>query len=359
VDHGLRRDRALGVVGELELDALLVTHLPNVRYLTGFSGSSAQLVLGATRSVLLVDGRYASQAAHEASDVERETALDGYVEPAVEIATGLGGRLGFEREVVTVGLWGRLRAAAGDDLELVPIDGVVELFRETKDDEERSLIDTAQETADAAFEDVIVGGGVRAGMTERELALALEVAMRTAGASGLGFDPIVAFGEHTAEPHHHPTSRALRRGDLVKLDFGAEVGGYRSDMTRTLAFGDPGTRARELHDVVRTAQAAGVAAVAEGALAADVDAAARDVIVAAGLGDAFSHPIGHGVGLEIHEAPMMRGSSDAALRAGSVVTVEPGVYLPGVAGVRVEDMVEVTTDGGRVIPRTSKELIVL
>jgi Xaa-Pro aminopeptidase len=359
VDHGLRRARAVALARELELDALLVTHLPNVRYLTGFSGSSGEVVLGTERAVLVIDGRYAEQASREAPDVERRTALDGYTEPAIEVAAGLGARVGFEREGLSFGACERLRSAAGDDIELVPTDGVAEMLREVKDDEERALIAAAQSCADAAFDEVVLGGGLRPGVTERAIALALEVAMRRAGAGGIAFDPIVAFGANAAEPHHRPTDREARAGDLVKLDFGGEVGGYRSDMTRTVALGDPGRRERELYEVVRAAQAAGVDAVGDGVDASAVDGAARRVIEEAGFGDAFSHPVGHGVGLEIHESPILRASCRTRLRAGAVVTVEPGVYLPGVGGVRIEDMVEVTPDGRRVIPRTTKELIVL
>jgi Xaa-Pro aminopeptidase len=359
VDHALRRDRALTLVRDLELDALLVTHLPNVRYLTGFSGSRGELVLGSRGVVLLIDGRYTEQASREAADLERRTTLEDQVEPAIELAARLGPRMGFERGAVSFGVWERMRAVAGEDLELVPTDGIIETLREVKDDEERALIAAAQECADTAFDEVVLGGGLREGMSERDLALALEIAMRAAGADAPGFGSIVAFGRNTAEPHHHPAGRALGRGDLVKMDFGAQVGGYRSDMTRTVAFGEPGDRARDLYRVVAAAQAAGVEAVADGAVASSVDAAARRVIDQAGLGEAFSHPVGHGVGLEIHESPIMRASCGTVLRAGAVVTVEPGVYLPGVGGVRIEDMVEVTPEGRRVTPRSSKELIVL
>jgi Xaa-Pro aminopeptidase len=359
VDHALRRDRARSLVLELELDALLVTHLPNVRYLTGFTGSSARLMLGAERAVLLVDGRYTEQASNEAPDVERRTTLEGFVEPAIELVAALGARTGFEREAVSFGEWERLRGAAGDDLELVPTDGVVEMLRQVKDEQERARIVAAQASADAAFDAVVLGGGLRSGVSERDIAIALESAMREAGADGAAFDPIVGFGQDTAEPHHRATDRPLERGDLVTLDFGSVVDGYRSDMTRTVSFGEPGSRAREIHALVAAAQVAGVEAVGDGVLASEVDAASRRVIAAAGLGDAFSHPVGHGVGLEIHESPIMRETCGTALRTGAVVTVEPGVYLPGVGGVRIEDMVEVTPDGRRVLPRTSKELIVL
>ena len=358
MDHGLRRDRALGLVSELRLDALLVTHLPNVRYLTGFGGSSGHLVLGPGAAVLVVDGRYTHQASREAPGVEVRTSLGGLVEPAVEIAAALGSRVGFEREAVSFGAWERLRAA-GERLDLVPTDGVIELLREGKDEEERALITVAQEAADTAFEAVVLGGGLRTGISERQAALDLEVAMRRAGAHAPAFESIVAFGENAAEPHHEPTARELRAGDLVKVDFGAEVDGYRSDMTRTVAFGEPSRRSREIYEVVVAAQSAGVDAVRAGVAASDVDAAARRVITEAGLGEAFAHPVGHGVGLEIHESPIMRSTTGTELRAGAVVTVEPGVYLPGVGGVRIEDMVEVTPDGRRVIPRTTKELIVL
>jgi Xaa-Pro aminopeptidase len=358
MDHALRRDRALGLVAELELDGLLVTRLPNVRYLTGFGGSSAELLLG-PRPVLLVDGRYTERATREAPGVEIRTAPAGYVEPAIELAASAGRRFGFERDGLAFGEWERLRATAGDDVELVPTDGIVEMLREAKDEEERALIAEAQASVDAAFEAVVLGGGLRDGVTERQVALDLEIAMRRAGADALGFDPIVAFGELGAEPHHEPTDRALRRGELATVDVGAAVGGYRSDMTRTVAFGEPSHRMRDVHALVTQAQRAGVEAVAAGVSASSVDAAARRVIDEAGFGEAFSHPVGHGVGLEIHESPIMRATCATELRAGAVVTVEPGVYLPGVGGVRIEDMVEVTPAGHRVIPRTTKELIVL
>jgi Xaa-Pro aminopeptidase len=358
VDHTLRRVSAAAALPTLGLDALLVTHLPNVRYLTGFSGSSAELVLGQGAATLLIDGRYAEQAARESPDVVRRTCLDGYLAAAVGAAAELGGRIGFERDAVSFADWERLREAAAG-LKLVPTSGVVEALREVKDDEERALIAVAQAAADAAFDAVVLGGGLRPGVLEREACLGLEVAMRRAGADAPGFEPIVAFGENAAEPHHRPGARELRPGDVVTVDFGAAVNGYRSDMTRTLAFGEPGERLREVYDVVAAAQAAGVGGVGDGVVGGDVDAAARRVIAGAGLAEAFPHPVGHGVGLEIHEAPILRSTCTSLLRAGAVVTVEPGVYLPGLGGVRIEDMVEVTSEGRHVIPRASKELIVL
>jgi len=358
VDHALRRERLAARIAELGLDALLVTHLPNVRYLTGFAGSSAELVVGRDGAMLLIDGRYVQQATRQAPDVERRPCLDGYTGPSLDAAAAFGDRVGFERRRIGYAEWEGLRER-GHALALVPTDGVVEDLRVAKDGDERELIVAAQRAAETAFDEVVLGGGLREGVEERDVALALEVTMRRAGADGLGFAPIVGFGEHSAEPHHEPGRRPLRTGDLIVLDFGARVGGYRSDMTRTVSLGDPGPRLREVHALVARAQAAGVAAVGPDALAGDVDAAARAIIADAGLADAFSHPVGHGVGLEIHESPIMRATCTDRLRPGAVVTVEPGVYIPGVGGVRIEDMVEVTPDGSRIIPRTAKELIVL
>jgi Xaa-Pro aminopeptidase len=187
----------------------------------------------------------------------------------------------------------------------------------------------------------------------------LVAAMREAGADDAGFDAIVAFGENAAEPHHHPGDRELRRGDVVKLDFGALVDGYHSDMTRTVAFGEPPSELREIRDAVAAGQRAGIEAVKPGASLREVDAAARDAIAALGYGERFPHGLGHGVGLEIHEEPFLHWTADDVLLEGSVVTIEPGVYVPGLGGVRIEDMVEVTADGAREIPRSTKELVVL
>jgi Xaa-Pro aminopeptidase len=232
--------------------------------------------------------------------------------------------------------------------------------RRVKDRDEIARIERAQAAADDAFERVVVGGGaLREGVSERELAFELELAMRRAGADDKAFDTIAAFGENAAEPHHHPTDRPLRGGDVVKLDFGALVEGYHSDMTRTVAFGEPGERLREIRDLVAEAQRAGIEAVRPGATVAEVDLAARRVIDAGGHAPEFPHGLGHGVGLEIHEDPRLRWDGTDELLEGSVVTIEPGVYIPGLGGVRIEDMVEVTAGGCRPIPRSTRELVVL
>ena len=358
MDHELRRARLAARLDELALEAVFVTRLPNVRYLTGFTGSNAQVLLTSEAAVFFTDGRYEQQSRHEVSGAERVVYLDGFP-PVHEHASALGlSRIGFEREGVTFGFWQRLGERL-EGTELVPLGPEVERLRRVKEPAELERIAAAQETADAAFERVVLGGGLHEGITERELALELELAMRAAGADDTAFDTIAAFGEQAAEPHHHPTARELRSGDVVKLDFGALVDGYHSDMTRTVAFGEPGGRLRQVHDLVAAAQRAGIDAVRPGASVADVDLAARHVIEEAGHGSEFPHGLGHGVGLEIHEEPSLRWDGTGEVPEGAVVTIEPGVYIPGLGGVRIEDMVEVTAGGCRPIPRSTRELVVL
>jgi Xaa-Pro aminopeptidase len=239
----------------------------------------------------------------------------------------------------------------------VPTRDEIERLRWIKEPDEIAMIERAQAITDEGFERILPK--LVEGITEREAALELEWAMRQAGAEGLSFDTIMAFGESAAEPHHHPSDRPLARGDVVKMDFGALCGGYHSDMTRTVAFGDPPEEIRRIHDLVARAQQAGIDAVRAGIEGKDADAAARRVIDEAGYGERFSHSLGHGVGLEIHEGPTLRTPSEDVLPENAVVTVEPGVYVPGLGGVRIEDMVVVTADGCRPMPRSSRELVVL
>lgn len=359
MDHRLRRALLAERLAELGIDALMVSRLANVRYLTGFTGSNGQVVV--TRdgtATFLTDGRYGEQARHEVPDLPRRVYTRGFQQPLIEVYRAWGvARAGFEGRDLTYEGWEDLREIAGD-LELVPVGPEVERLRATKDREEIDLIERAQRFADAAFEGVVLNGGLREGRTERELARALEDAMLAAGAEDRSFETIVAFGSSAAEPHHHLTDRELRVGDVVKLDFGAVAQGYRSDLTRTIAFGNPDPRLRRIRDVVATAQRAAIETVRLGVPCAEVDAAARTVIARAGYADAFPHGLGHGVGLEIHEQPLLRWDVDGELAVGMIVTIEPGVYIPGLGGVRIEDMVEVTADGGREIPRSTKELMV-
>jgi Xaa-Pro aminopeptidase len=356
MDHALRRSRLIERLENIGVPALLATHPPNVRYLTGFTGSNGQLLVSPSGCALLTDGRYGDQAAREAPDLRVVGYRTGFAGAAIEEARRLRlDRLSFEA-TLPFRQFGQLTDRA-DGIELIAVEGAVEALRLAKDPEELGVLQRAQELTDECFD--AIAAVLSAGISEREVALELEVRMRRAGADGVAFDPIVAFGEHAAEPHHSPCARPLEEGDLVKVDAGARVDGYHADMTRTLAFGEPRGELRHLYDVVRAAQAAGAAAVGAGARAGDVDRAARAMIEEAGFGDRYTHPLGHGVGLEIHEAPWLRADSDDELQEGSVVTVEPGVYVPGVGGVRIEDMVVVTGEGSRTLPRSTKELVVL
>ena len=360
MDHRSRRERLARRLGALGLDALIVTRSPNVRYLTGFTGSNGQVVVARDASAaFLTDGRYEEQATHEVPDLDRTAYRQGYPRPLLDACRTLGAsRAGFERRGLTFDDWAQLGEAA-NGLELVPTGPEVETLRRVKDADELGLIARAQGFTDEVFERVALNGGLRAGVTERRLAREMETAMLDAGADDSSFDPIVAFGEHAAEPHHHPTDRELATGDVVKLDFGALAQGYHADMTRTIAFGEPDPRLREIREVVAAANRAGTDAVRPGATTVEVDAAARTVVADAGYGEAFPHGLGHGVGLEIHEDPFLRWHTGIELAPGMVVTIEPGVYIPGLGGVRIEDMVEVTADGGRPMPRSSRGLIVL
>ena len=356
MDHARRRSELEAVLDELELDAVLVTRLVNVRYLTGFTGTNGQLLAARSAGVFLTDGRYEDQSERQVPDLERRIYPRGLAGVLADTCRGLDvKRVGFEAAGVTYKTWRELERL--DGVELVPTEDVVERLRWSKDDEELRLIERAQAAADDAFERVT--SKLAEGMTEREVAFELEIAMRDAGAEALGFPTIAAFGENAAEPHHGPTERALARGDIVKLDFGARVEGYHSDMTRTVAFGEPDPKLREIHELVLRAHEAGASAVRAGARGGDADAAARSVIEEAGYGDRFGHSLGHGIGLEVHEGPTLRDGGDDVLPEGSVVTVEPGIYLPGMGGVRIEDMVLVGSEGCRALPRTPKELVVL
>ena len=345
---------------------MLVSDLINVRYLSGFTGSNAALLVFADDrpAVLATDGRYRTQAAQQAPDLEVaiERACGRHL--AGRAASAGVRRLGFESHVVTVdgfdALAGEL-AQAGT--ELVRASQTVEALREVKDAGEVALLRLACEAADAALTDLVARGGLRPGRTEREVGRELEALIFDHGADGVSFETIVASGANSAIPHHRPTDAVLATGDFVKIDFGALVGGYHSDMTRTFVLGKAADWQREIYDLVSAAQRAGRDALRAGASLADIDAEARRVIMDAGHGERFGHGLGHGVGLQIHEAPGINASAAGTLLAGSVVTVEPGVYLPDRGGVRIEDTLVVAdaTSGHapELLTRFPKELAIL
>lgn len=358
-----RRAALRALLAEHELDALLVTTLVNVRYLTGFSGSAGELLVtrDPERDIFVTDGRYDSQSAAQVPDVRREI-----VPPTSWLADALrpGELLGLEAANVS---WARARAVSGQvSGDVMPAPRLVERLRMIKDGGEIEALRRACAAGDAAWS--TLGAWLRPGMTEREAALRLNSEMITAGAQWRAFDMIFASGPNSAVPHHRPTERTLQAGDLVKVDFGGIVDGYHSDMTRMASLGAPPPQMAEVFDVVRASQEAGLDAVAVGGTTAEVDAACRAVIDDAGYAGTFIHGTGHGVGLEIHEDPFLRpdrprpevtASASVTLAAGMTVTVEPGVYLPGVGGVRIEDTLAVTSGGPDVLTRTPKDLVVL
>lgn len=355
--HAVRRSALIPTLDERSVEAILITRRPNVRYLTGFTGSNAQLIVSDGTSVFFTDGRYTEQSRHEVPDAERVTYLGAFGEPLAEACGRLGiGRLGFEAHDVTVDGLEKLRAAS-PDVELVAVGDPVGRLRWVKDPEELEMLGEAQACTDRAFEDIL--DILAVGMTERQVSLELEQALRRAGADALSFESIVAFGEQAAEPHHQPSHRVLEEGDVIKLDFGGLRGGYHADMTRTIAFGSPPPELRKIHDIVREAQQAGIDAVRPGATGGEVDAAARKVVEDAGYGPRFPHGLGHGVGLEIHEGPNFARSGEDMIPVGAVMTVEPGIYVPGLGGARIEDMVEVVEEGCRVIGTSIRELVEL
>ncbi|HEY1360391.1 MAG TPA: Xaa-Pro peptidase family protein [Thermoleophilaceae bacterium] len=346
-----RADRLLDLIGERELDCLLVTNLVNVRYLTGFTGTNGACLVTPEDRLFVTDFRYVEQAQEEVSGFEL---VKGERDLLAQLAKLLSGRAGFDDAHVTVRVHHKLSESTGEGVELVEAAGLVERLREVKDDGELRAIAAASELADEVYE-LLRERGSR-GRTERELARELEQELRERGAEP-SFPTIVASGEHGALPHAVPRDVAVEEGALMIVDMGALLDGYCSDCTRTFAIGEVGERAREVYDIVLGAQEASLEATRAGAACPEVDAVARDRIEAAGYGENFGHGLGHGVGLEVHEGPRLAKSAEGELRAGSVVTVEPGIYLPGELGVRIEDLVVVGDEGPDILSGFPKDLI--
>ena len=353
-----RADRLTERLPDAGIDALLVTNLHNLRYLTGYTGSNGIAVIGADVRTFVTDFRYVDQAAEEVdSSFERRRSSQQLIEGVQDVLPPGELRLGFEEAHVSVRAFAQLRELLADRIELVGVDGVVERLRAVKEPGEVAAIKAAAILADEAFSELVAGGLI--GQNERELAIKLEFEMRRRGAQRPSFDPIIAGGPHGALPHARPRDAEIRRGELVVIDWGAELDGYCSDCTRTLAAGAVGSEATEVYQLVLDAQLAAVEEVRAGAAGRGVDGIARAAIEAAGHGEHFGHGLGHGVGLEVHEAPRLAQSSDAVLEAGNVVTVEPGVYLPGELGVRIEDLVVVTDQGCEILTSIPKDLTVV
>jgi Xaa-Pro aminopeptidase len=345
-----RADRLEELLRESELDSIVVTNLVNVRYLTGYTGTNGAVVVGEGRRVFLTDFRYMTQAARQVDGFEVEQGRQDLLEDASAHASG---RIGFEDHTMTVRAHGRLSGFVGDGSELIAAGRLVERLRAVKDAGELRAIRAAAALADEVLSEVPERG--LAGRTERELAFEIETELRRRGAEP-SFPSIVAGGANGALPHHAPGDDPIARDTLVVVDMGARLDGYCSDCTRTFATGEIGEEASAVYQLVLETQVAALERVRAGEPCVEVDAFARDRIAEAGHGERFGHGLGHGVGLEVHEAPTLSRAGEGELRPGNVVTVEPGVYVPEEIGVRIEDLVVVTDDGPEVLSSFPKEL---
>jgi Xaa-Pro aminopeptidase len=348
-----RAERVADLLAARELDALLVTNLINVRYLTGFTGTNGLALIAGDDRLFVTDFRYVEQAASQVQDFER---VRGKLDLLADVVGRMSGRVGFDDSSMTVRQWRRLSELVPEGVELVGAGGLVEEVRAVKEPGEVEKMRVAASLIDDVYGAVVERGLV--GRTEQDVALFIEMQVRERGGSGLSFPSIVAAGPHGALPHAVPRDVPIEAGTLVVIDTGAVVDGYCSDATRTFATGPISDTARSVYDLVLEAQLASLEGIRAGVTGKAVDSIARDLISAAGHGDHFGHGLGHGVGLEIHDAPRLsQAAADAPLVAGNAVTVEPGVYLPGEVGVRIEDLVIVEGDGYQNLTAYGKELV--
>ncbi|WP_166356280.1 M24 family metallopeptidase [Phytoactinopolyspora limicola] len=356
--HADRRARLAAHLVARDLPAALITRLVNVRYLTGLSSSNAAVLVTADgAATLATDGRYATAARAAAPDVELVVVRPVAVELAQRASAAGAGRVAVEAHDMTLELAGAVEAAGS--IELTHLGRAVEELRAVKDDAELEALRRACEISCRALEELFEAGGLR-GRSEQDIARDLEWRMYQLGAAGIAFETIVATGANSAIPHHRPTGAVVERGDLLKIDFGAQYAGYHADCTRTCVVGaQPADWQREIYDIVATAQRAGRAAVTPGGECIGVDDAARQVITEAGYHEQFGHGTGHGVGLEVHEAPTLGYSAVGTLSERMTVTVEPGIYLPGRGGVRIEDTLAVWNGGPELLTPLTKDLLVL
>jgi Xaa-Pro aminopeptidase len=353
--YQLRRDRLRKLLGKAKVDSLLVTNFTNVTYLTGFTGDDSYLLISPGQEVILSDPRYTTQLAEECPGIElaiRDTGKSMLDTIDAVLTRRKPAPLGIEAQSISVALRDRI-AAALPKVELAPTDGLVERLRLIKDKDEVDVIRRAARVAERAFE--ALRASIRPELTEKQVADDLEHQMRLLGAKCSSFPPIVAVGPRAALPHARPTSSRLSESPLLLVDWGADVGGYKSDLTRVLTTGKISPKLERVYRVVLMAQEQGIAAVRPGVTAHEVDAAARSVIEKAGYGKYFGHGLGHGIGLDIHEAPRLGVNQSLVLEAGMVVTIEPGVYLPEIGGVRIEDDVLVTKTGHELLTSAAKQ----
>lgn len=333
-----------------ENEGVLLSGYPNIFYYTGFTSEDALVFITHTRQVLVTDSRYTLQARQEASDFEIRDISEGVAKIASLLDCEV---LGFEENIVTVS---QLTQFQKFGKKMVPMNEVISGPRKVKDESEIRKIAAAEALSDRAFQNFL--DNFRHGMTEREVALELEFYMRKNGASGTSFDTIVASGKRSSMPHGVATDKVIGIGDFVTIDFGCRLDGYCSDMTRTLVIGKCSDRQREIYETVLAAQKAAIAAIKPGVRCADIDAVARNIIKEAGFGDSFGHSLGHSVGIEIHERPNFAPRSEEIVEKGNVITVEPGIYIDGFGGVRIEDLVAVGENTIN-LTKTCKDLTII
>lgn len=355
---GTRVEKLRGWLQSEGLEALLITNPVNRKYVTGFTGTAGYVVVTADRGWLFTDFRYVSQASEQAASFEVvEHGASAFATILETLREAGVRRLGFEQQHVSYGAYLQYAKELGDAVTLEPTDGVIERLRRVKDDEELAVIRRAVAIADAAFEHILTV--LKPGLSEKDVALEIEWFMRRQGASGTSFDMIVASGERSALPHGVASDRIIGNNEFVKMDFGALYQGYCSDLTRTVVIGSPTPKHKEIYDIVLEAQLAALAGIRPGIPGKAGDALARDVIERRGYGDRFGHGTGHAVGMDIHESPRLSKTEETPLAPGNVVTVEPGIYLPGFGGVRIEDMVVVTETGCDILTASRKDFITL
>ncbi|AKK11200.1 M24 family metallopeptidase [Corynebacterium uterequi] len=361
-DYQARRRRLAESLRERGLDAILITHLPNLRYLSGFSGSNAHLlVLADGSAAITTDGRYTTQIAQEVPDLAATIVRDGsatLIDKAKEAVSAGSVRIGVEDSHLSMAAFSALTSHV-NGAELVAAGRLVEDLRLIKDADEINALRTVAAVANRAWATLLSEHAIKAGVTEREVAARLEYLMRIEGGERTSFDTIVASGPNSAKPHHGAEGRVLEQGDLVTVDFGAHLNGYNSDMTRTVVVGQADGFAAEIYDVVLRAQLAGIDAATVGTELTRVDAACRDIIAEAGYGEYFVHSTGHGVGLDVHEAPSAAQNGQGTLVENMTLTIEPGIYVPGRGGVRIEDTLLITADGPVLITDGDKNLLLV
>ena len=356
MDYRGRLRRLTQRLGARRLDALLVTHLPNIRYLCGFTGSAGVLLVADGKCTFFTDGRYREQAAAEVQGAKVVVPKGAVLDAAARALTGLRIRnIGMESEHLSVAAEAKVARTLRLKARLRPTLGLVEEHRMVKEPAEVACLRAAVRLGSSLFDRAVAA--IRPGVPERAVAAELEYAARQAGADGMSFETIVAAGARSALPHGLASAHPIPRRGFVVLDFGVILRGYCSDMTRTVHVGKPMAEARRLYQAVRDAQQAALDAVRPGRVVSEVDQAARSWLRRAGLARYFTHSTGHGVGLEIHEPPRIARGQPEVLRPGMVITIEPGVYVPGCGGVRIEDMVVVTTTACEMLTPTPKELL--